>query len=65
MPRDATVDTVELVMTMSDVARFLRISRTSAYELLHRPDFPALRLGRRVRVMRDDLEQWLRAQRPA
>ena len=62
MPRDARV---ELVMTMSDVARFLRISRTSAYELLHRPDFPALRLGRRVRVMRDDLEQWLRAQRPA
>jgi excisionase family DNA binding protein len=62
MPRDAAFD---LVMTMTDVARFLRISRTSAYELLHRPDFPALRLGRRVRVMRDDLEQWLRAQRPA
>ena len=60
MPRE-----VEPVMTMTDVARFLRISRTSAYELLHRPDFPALRLGRRVRVMRDDLEQWLRAQRPA
>ncbi|MCL6633926.1 MAG: helix-turn-helix domain-containing protein [Alicyclobacillus herbarius] len=46
------------VLTMNDVARYLRIGRTAAYELAHRPDFPALRIGRLVRVNRETFLHW-------
>jgi len=33
------------ILTMEDVARYLRIGRTKAYELAYRPDFPSVRIG--------------------
>ncbi|GAW92488.1 helix-turn-helix domain-containing protein [Calderihabitans maritimus] len=47
------------VMTMPDVARYLRISRSAAYELAHDPSFPAIRIGRTIRVRRDAFLHWL------
>lgn len=46
------------VLKMDDVARYLRIGRTKAYELAYRPDFPAIRIGRCVRVPRDAFLRW-------
>jgi len=46
------------VLTMEDVARYLRVGRTAAYELAHRPDFPAIRIGRLVRVNREAFLRW-------
>ncbi len=46
------------VLTMNDVARYLRIGRTVAYELAHRPDFPAVRIGRLIRVNREAFLRW-------
>lgn len=50
------------VLTMADVARYLRIGTSTAYELAHRPDFPAIRIGRTVRVRRDDFIAWCESQ---
>ncbi|WP_245628941.1 helix-turn-helix domain-containing protein [Alicyclobacillus shizuokensis] len=46
------------VLTMEDVAKYLRIGRTTAYELAHRPDFPAVRIRRLVRVNREAFLRW-------
>lgn len=55
------MDSQELprVLTVIEIARYLRISRSAAYELLRRPGFPAIRLGRTVRVSRAAFMQWL------
>ncbi|MFB5193172.1 helix-turn-helix domain-containing protein [Alicyclobacillus fastidiosus] len=46
------------VLTMTDVAKYLRIGRTKAYELAYNPDFPAIRIGRCVRVTKDAFLRW-------
>ncbi|MCL6488231.1 MAG: helix-turn-helix domain-containing protein [Alicyclobacillus mali] len=43
---------------MEDVARYLRIGRTKAYELAYRPDFPSVRIGKYVRVNREAFLRW-------
>lgn len=47
------------VLTVPEVARYLRIGKTMAYELTKREDFLAVRVGRAVRVPRDSFLQWL------
>ena len=37
----------------------LNISRTNAYDLFHRRDFPTLQIGGRMLVARDKLIQWM------
>lgn len=51
------------VLTIMEVANYLRIGRTMAYELARRRDFPALRIGRAVRIPRDRFLAWLEGQR--
>lgn len=46
------------ILTMEDVARYLRIGRTKAYELAYRPDFPSVRIGKYVRVNREAFLRW-------
>ncbi len=47
------------MMTVLEVAAYLRISRDLAYELIARGELPHLRLGRVIRVPRFGLEQWI------
>ena len=49
----------KLTYTVTEVAELLGISRTSAYECVHRGEIPSLRLGRRLLVTRAGLEQLL------
>lgn len=46
-------------MTVSDVADEMRISRPKAYELTHRKDFPAIRVGKRIVIPRAAFYRWL------
>ena len=48
-----------LLLTVSEAAQLLRISRGLCYELIHRGELPAVRLGRVIRVPRFGLEQWI------
>ena len=50
------------VLTMAHIQSTLGISKKTAYDLAHRDDFPAIRLGRTIRVTRDAFVSWLRAQ---
>ncbi|GMA49361.1 hypothetical protein GCM10025857_07180 [Alicyclobacillus contaminans] len=55
-------DQLPPILTMSDVARYLRIGRTKAYELAYQPGFPVIRIGRLVRVPRERFLAWCNSQ---
>lgn len=48
-----------LILSASDVAAILGISRAKAYQLFHRLDFPTLKLDKRLLVRRELFFQWL------
>ena len=47
---------------VAEVAAALGIGRNAAYELIHRKDFPSLRVGNRWVIPVAALERWLEAQ---
>ena len=54
--------TEKMLLTIPEVAQALGLSRSTVYNsLLHRPDFPVIRLGGSVRVNREKLQAWLDA----
>jgi excisionase family DNA binding protein len=57
--RDAEAERGELVWSVEETARRLRISRAHAYELVARHELPSLRLGRRIVVPRHAIESML------
>ena len=50
------------VITAEQLASALQISKSGAYALLNRSDFPTLRIGGRKMVMKKDLLEWLNSQ---
>lgn len=54
-----SVEHLPLVLSPKDVAVILGVSRNTAYEVLHRRGFPALRVGKQYRVPRDKFMIWL------
>jgi excisionase family DNA binding protein len=50
------------LMNTSEVARFLRLGRSSTYELIRQGAIPHIRLGRLIRVSRDQLIAWVEAE---
>jgi excisionase family DNA binding protein len=51
-----------LLLTVTEAARVLRISRNLCYELISQDRLPHLRLGRRILIPRYGLEQWIATQ---
>ena len=49
------------VMTVMDVAAVMRISRNTAYELMHREGFPKVVVGKQYRVPKARFADWLNA----
>ena len=51
----------KLLLDITEVAELLGISRPSVYELMHRQYYPLpyIRLGRRVKISRVELEKWI------
>jgi excisionase family DNA binding protein len=50
-------------LSLKDVQHLLGIGRTKTYELVTTGELPAVRIGRCIRVNRQELDEWLRAQR--
>jgi excisionase family DNA binding protein len=51
-------------LTVREVAELLQLPRTRAYELIHRGELPAVRIGERsIRVHRGELERFLLEER--
>jgi excisionase family DNA binding protein len=56
---EGTWSNVPEVLQVNELAEILNVSRWTAYELCRRPDFPAVRIGRRILVRKDQLQAWL------
>ena len=54
-----SLDDLPAMLAVSQVAAVLNISRTSAYELAHCKNFPAMLIGSRILVPKDRLMSWI------
>ena len=55
-------DELPLFLNAEMVAKVLGISISSAYELMHEANFPALRVGSRIVVPKEKFYQWVESQ---
>jgi excisionase family DNA binding protein len=53
------------VMTITELAAILRIGKTMAYELCQSRQIRSFKIGKNVRVFREDLTAWINSQREA
>jgi excisionase family DNA binding protein len=52
--------TPELVMTVHEVARYLRLSEAKVYQMTRKGYVPAIRLGKTWRFRKDLIDEWIR-----
>ena len=52
-------DELPLFLNAVTVAKVLGIAPSSSYELMHKKDFPALRIGNRVVVPKEAFIRWV------
>ena len=48
-----------LFLNAETVAKVLGVSPSSGYELMHEKDFPALRIGNRIVVPKENFKRWV------
>ncbi len=51
-----------LVLTVEETAKILKVSREVIYVLVKTKDFPAVKIGREWRIVAQGLSEWLRQQ---
>lgn len=54
-------DDLPLFLNAETVRKVLGVSSSSAYELMHEPGFPTLRIGSRMVVSKEQFIQWVSA----
>lgn len=59
--RYKSYEELPLMLSVMDVAALFGISRTHAYDLVHKEGFPCLEIGSRIVVPKDDLMKWIEA----
>ncbi len=47
------------IMTVPEVAKYLKMSKAKLYYLIQRKEIPHIRIGRNVRIRESDLTKWL------
>jgi len=50
------------VLTVEETAKVLRINKSTLYALIKSPGFPAFKIGREWRVVKQELDVWLKEQ---
>ncbi|HVC76300.1 MAG TPA: helix-turn-helix domain-containing protein [Candidatus Micrarchaeaceae archaeon] len=50
-----------LLLRVDEVAQLMNLGRTRTFELIASGELPVVRIGRAVRVPRNELERWLRS----
>lgn len=50
---------MEEMMTVEQLAEYLKISLWTAYELVHKKGFPSFRVGKRILVAKAKLMEWI------
>ena len=49
-----------LTMSVVEAAAELGVSTKKMYDVVHRRDFPTVKIGTRIRVSREGLREWVR-----
>lgn len=52
----------KLTMSVAECAAELGVSEKTVYTLTHRQDFPTIKIGRRIRISREGLRDWVQKQ---
>jgi len=47
------------ILTVSDVARFLRVPKSTVYKLARLGQLPASKIGKHWRFLRRDIHEWM------
>lgn len=47
------------LLTILDMAKLLKISRSKAYSLIKNSTFPIIRIGKCIRISEKELKNWL------
>ena len=55
------METRPSIMTVGEVARYMRVHTMTIYRMIRRGDLPAVRVGHGWRFRRDQIERWLAA----
>ena len=50
------------MITVSDLQKLLDIGKETAYNLVHRKDFPSIKLGKEYKILVEQLPEWLQKQ---
>jgi excisionase family DNA binding protein len=50
------------ILSVSEIAEYLGICRSKAFQLVHSEGFPSWRIGRRILVRENDLNNWIEEQ---
>lgn len=51
------------ILTIKELKEILKISRSKAYELVKMKDFPIIKIGKSIRINKDELFKWLQNQK--
>jgi len=51
------------LMTVSELSAFLKISKLGIYRMVHCQEVPFIRIGRRLRFSKSEIDQWLQKSR--
>lgn len=47
------------LLTVVEMAKLLKISRSKAYSLTKEKNFPIIKIGKSIRVLKNELYKWL------
>lgn len=51
----------KMTLTVKEMAAMLNVSMPTAYELVHQDGFPTIRIGRKILINAEMLQNWLDA----
>lgn len=60
LDRDHTFTGDGEILTILDVARFLRVPKSTVYKLARIGELPASKIGKHWRFLRRDIHEWMR-----
>ena len=51
---------MEKYLRVKEVAEILRMGRTMAYELVNKPDFPSVKIGKKILIPESEFERFMK-----
>jgi excisionase family DNA binding protein len=61
LPSADAVTAESEILTIMDVARFLRVPKSTVYKLARVGELPASKIGKHWRFVRRDIHEWMRS----